>query len=506
MVSYSLSLNTGDVSIAWTPLSCPFPMEWVGLPGIVGGHTTQLILLTASIFGLQFAWGIEQAYVNVFLLELGIAKSNLAFVWLIGLLCGLLVQPVVGVVSDQCTSRYGRRRPFMIWGAIFIGFSLLTFAYCREISTWKFIHMSPLFIAIFALVILDITVNLCQACCRSLIVDVLPEKRQNEANSWAGRQSVVGHLMSYGLCSMDIEAFGFDSQLKGVCWISSVVLIVAVSISATAVKERILISSGSISVSSRLRSLVYEISSTITNLDRVLSAIFKVQLCAWYSWCTFLFYGSTLAAEVWRSSTGHLNDSKGMMRAGSLALVVFSLSATTFSVILPLLRYNLITLWIVSFIVFAAAEFLVGFINSYDRVLLIFSLLGLPWAMTVWAPFALTAERIHQLPPQEVNPDFTDQESVESQLTFQTSSTERELPENCNELAGVYMGIHNCSITLPQFISTFGSYIIFRVLEADPHDPHADNGRSIAVALQIGSIASLLAASYASKVRKLCVN
>lgn len=480
-------------------------MEWVGIPEVIGGPKVQLVLLTTSIFGLQFAWGFEQAYVNVSLLDLGVAKSNLAFVWLIGLLCGLFVQPVIGVISDQCTSRYGRRKPFMIWGAILVGFSLLSFAYCREISSWKLVSFSPRMVAIIALVVLDITVNLCQACCRSLIVDVLPEKRQNEANSWAGRQSVVGHLLSYGLCSLDVEALGFASQLKGVCWISTLVLIFAVSITATAVNERVLISSGSITVGSRLRSLVYELSETVTHLDRVLSAIFKVQLCAWYSWCTFLFYGSTFAAEIWRISAGS-NDSKEMMRAGSLALVVFSVSATAFSSVLPLLSYNLITLWIFSFILFAAAELLMGFITSYGKVLLVFSLIGMPWAMTVWAPFALTAERIHQLPPQEVNPSSSDHGSVESQLTFHTSPTDNDLPENCSELAGVYMGIHNCSITLPQFISTFGSYIIFRVLETDPNDPHADNGRSIAVALQIGSIASLLAASYAQKLRKIRVH
>jgi solute carrier family 45 protein 1/2/4 len=92
-----------------------------------------LILLTISIGGLQIAWAVELSNGSPYLLSLGLSKSLMALVWIAGPLSGSLVQPYVGIRSDNCRISWGKRKPFMIAGTIATIVSLLALAWTREI-------------------------------------------------------------------------------------------------------------------------------------------------------------------------------------------------------------------------------------------------------------------------------------------------------------------------------------------------------------------------------------
>ena len=93
-----------------------------------------MLLLTFSMIGLQFAWGTEMTYGTPYLLSLGLSKSKLSLVWVAGPLSGLIMQPVIGMVSDKSTHRWGRRRPFMIGGAVAVSLCLVVLGWAREIA------------------------------------------------------------------------------------------------------------------------------------------------------------------------------------------------------------------------------------------------------------------------------------------------------------------------------------------------------------------------------------
>lgn len=457
-------------------------------------------------------------------------KSMLSVMWIACPLCGLLVQPIVGSLSDYSTSSVGRRRPFMIWGAILVALALLVFAWSPEIGYQ--LEMSPLIIAMVAVICVDISINVCQSCCRALVVDMFPGKRQAAANGWAGFMASAGHLVSYMLGSCDLTWIGFSNQLKAVCVLYSAALLICVSISSAAVKERVLIPSLAYrepkSVVTKLAGFAKLLwSSATTNLDSKMRAIFRVQMFAWYAWFTFLFYGATYAAEVWSAAQPYTPGTSDMARKGSFALTIFSLSATIFSFILPRLPFNINNIWSVSFLIYAFAVTITGFTKSFEVVLVLFALIGISWAATLWIPFSLTAERIHCLP---TDPSIDDNAVIEASLRvvqpFDLESQNRydtiqgqragyydrrreqtehsslipDVTDGNIEHSGLYLGIHNASITIPQFVSTFGSYIIFKLMDADPQNPHEDAGRAIAATLQVGAVAALLAALYAQKV------
>ena len=68
-----------------------------------------------------------------YLLQLGLTKSKTSLVWIAGPLSGLVMQPVVGVLADSSRAKYGRRRPFMVGGALIVGVFLLVLGWTGEI-------------------------------------------------------------------------------------------------------------------------------------------------------------------------------------------------------------------------------------------------------------------------------------------------------------------------------------------------------------------------------------
>lgn len=91
-----------------------------------------LIILTISLAGLQIAWSVELSNGSPYLLSLGLSKSLMALVWIAGPLSGTLVQPYVGIRSDNCRISWGKRKPFMLAGATATIISLLALAWTKE--------------------------------------------------------------------------------------------------------------------------------------------------------------------------------------------------------------------------------------------------------------------------------------------------------------------------------------------------------------------------------------
>lgn len=92
-----------------------------------------LLVLTIAIGGLQIAWSVELSNGSPYLLSLGLSKSLMALVWIAGPLSGTLVQPYVGMLSDNCRISWGKRKPFMLVGAAATIVSLMILAWTRDI-------------------------------------------------------------------------------------------------------------------------------------------------------------------------------------------------------------------------------------------------------------------------------------------------------------------------------------------------------------------------------------
>jgi solute carrier family 45 protein 1/2/4 len=131
-----------------------------------------MVLLTLGAFGLQIGWSVEMANGSPYLLSLGLNKAALALVWIAGPLSGVVVQPYVGIKSDGCRSKWGKRRPFIVGGAAATVISLISLAWAREIVSWPLgifgagpesaaVKTAVMLFAVILVYVLDFSINVC---------------------------------------------------------------------------------------------------------------------------------------------------------------------------------------------------------------------------------------------------------------------------------------------------------------------------------------------------------
>lgn len=108
--------------------------QWHGVARVKGPEALHLPLLTFGLFAISLFWTAEMTQASPYLLSLGVSKSFMSIVLMAGPFSGLVVQPIVGVLSDNCTSKMGRRMPYMFIGTGLAMFAMLLMGYTREVA------------------------------------------------------------------------------------------------------------------------------------------------------------------------------------------------------------------------------------------------------------------------------------------------------------------------------------------------------------------------------------
>lgn len=124
----------------------------------------RIYLLSVVNFGISAAWSLEMAVTTPYFasaLKSGPVLSHV--VWVLGPISGLVMAPLVGYMSDRCTSRYGRRRPFVIAGAVGTFAGMMLFPHAREIAARLFSaelkHRATLVVAVLSFALMDFSIN-----------------------------------------------------------------------------------------------------------------------------------------------------------------------------------------------------------------------------------------------------------------------------------------------------------------------------------------------------------
>ncbi|CAG8498279.1 9096_t:CDS:2 [Ambispora gerdemannii] len=388
--------------------------------------TTKMVLLTT------FVAGVELAYGTPYLLSLGLSKSSTSLVWIAG--------PLSGMLSDTCTSIYGRRRPFLLGGSIAVICSFMFIGWTREIvfaifGKSDFSIKLTIWVAVISIYVLDFAINTVQACIRALIVDSLPPSQQEEGTAWAGKMGGIGSVVGYFMGFVDLIAifpFFGDTELKVLCVLASLTLIACNVITWYSVKEMVYCSKKSQHVKNVFASTFETLASIIKSI-RYLPApaqqICNVLFFASIGWFPFLFYSTTWVSELYKktSAAGNsppLENSQDPVgdatRAGSYALLVHSIVSLMSSFTLPFLvspsgsatMYNaskfswksyfrlpfpflsLPKLWTISHFIMALAMLSTWFVVTVSQATFLYGILGIAWAVSTWAPFSILAEFI----------------------------------------------------------------------------------------------------------------
>ncbi|KYK55584.1 hypothetical protein DCS_07547 [Drechmeria coniospora] len=553
----------------------------VGESSVKGGpEVVRMTLLTFAAIGItyacspftalplsfvlarRFTWGIEMTYCTPYLLTLGLTKSNTSLIWIAGPLSGLIVQPVVGVLSDEHTSKWGRRRPLMVAGAVVAAVSLLVLGYTREIVGLVMrgdeqSKMPTIVLAVLAIYVVDFAINAVMSCARSLIVDILPLEKQQAGAAWSSRMSAVGHMVGYAAGSVDlVKVFGTtlgDAQFQQLTVIAALSIVGSTAVTCLAVTEKVLVSTKE-AKRHPIKNVAGQIYTTLRHLPPRIQAICWAQFWSWIGWFPFLFYGTTWVGETYfrydvppeaKQSKDALGD---MGRIGSTALLVYSVVTFVGAFALPLLvkspadeaakmshpsvavagaggtwrkrRPDLVMTWIGGQLLFAAAMSMAPLARSFRFATILLCLCGLPWTIALWAPTALLGVEVNKLSgasyqrldeePDIELPTVHPNDAADCAEEADASGT-----STTAELSGIYFGILNIYTTLPQFVGTFIASIVFTILEPGKSPelsddaPAADKGASsgktnaISVCLFIGAICSVVATFATRKLHYL---
>ncbi|KAK8542509.1 hypothetical protein V6N13_136918 [Hibiscus sabdariffa] len=400
------------------------------------------IVVVASIAaGIQFGWALQLSLLTPYVQTLGVPHVWAAFIWLCGPISGLLVQPIVGYSSDRCTSRFGRRRPFIAAGACFVALAVFFIGFAKDIGhrAGDSLHSptKPRAVAIFVtgFWILDVANNMLQGPCRALLADLSADdhKRMRIANGWFSFFMAIGNVLGYAAGSfanlnkllpftVTTACDVYCANLK-TCFLIDIVFLMSVTITAiTIVKETPLVSKEDPDRDEGGSSCAFfgELGTAFKTLKKPMWILLLVTCLNWIAWFPFLLYDTDwMGVEVYGGNVkGSENQQKLYdqgVRAGALGLMINSIVLAFASLGLePVSRLigGVKNLWgVVNFILAACLAGTVGVtklaeawrnklgpqilhpppINIKGSALALFGLLGIPLAVTFSIPFALAS-------------------------------------------------------------------------------------------------------------------
>ncbi len=167
--------------------------------------TAQFLNFCLGFFGLQFAWQMRIILSGPVTEGLGASPFLYGLIWLAGPFTGMVVQPLVGTLSDKTVSPFGRRRPYLLTGALLSAVALWIFPNSENVAMYfhrllgiALPEWTALFIAAIMIWVIDACVNIAQGPYRALIPDVVPPEQHSIANSYISLAIGLGSVIAAG--------------------------------------------------------------------------------------------------------------------------------------------------------------------------------------------------------------------------------------------------------------------------------------------------------------------
>lgn len=474
---------------------------------------------------LQIVWSTIFSHGSAYLFSLGITKPQSSLIWAIAPICGTIIHPLVGAIADNSRLRWGRRRPFILGGAVGIIMSLTALAWISKlvltlskvfgIHSQESIRITTQYGTITCIILLNISIQPLQSGVRALIVDVCPSEQQSIASAWAGRFTGIGNILGYMLGSLPLGFVSHDHEawrFRYLSLLSVSVLAVTVAITTYFIHEedpdeRSYEPQGGFPPLRILRN----VRAGLRNMPPQARRVCTIQFFAWMGWFGFLFYSTSYISRLYLDEGRRFGIEFGLhpelktdgIRVGTIASLLFAIVALATTIVVP--RFARSTdfampfsekaafinrigrlrqthkIWAMSHLLYAMCAFSTFFISSTIAGVTLVGLTGISWGVTQWAPFTLLGEEIA------------------THHVEQDSSLENNGQPLSSIHSGAMMGVHNAAISAPQILAALGSSFIFWFVEGKKF---REDGHGIAWILRISGMAALVAAWLAWQLKR----
>ena len=383
--------------------------------------------LSFGFFGVQIAYALQSANISRIFQTLGADPHDLSFFWILPPLMGILVQPIVGTLSDKTWTRFGRRIPYLFVGALVavlvmcllpnagsFKFDSLLWNTSGEMGSFTFfisaLGITMLF-GLMMLMFLDTSVNMAMQPFKMLVGDMVNEKQKAKAYSiqsfLCNAGSVAGYLFPIFFTMLGIA----NEAPKGIVpdsviwsfYIGAAILILCVIYTSVKVKEwnpQEYAEYNGVAKESE-GSKNSEKSEGSANwfvlLKNAPSTFWKVGLVQFFCWAAFLYMWTyttgTVAETVWNSTD---TTSKAFQDAGNWVGVLFAVQAVgsvIWAAVLPQFKNTKIA-YSLSLVLGGIGFIMVPFITDQYMLFVPFLLIGCAWAAMLAMPFTFVTNAL----------------------------------------------------------------------------------------------------------------
>ena len=415
----------------------------------------RIIEMNVGFFGLQFSFGLQQANMGPIYGFLGADEATMPLLWLAGPMTGLLVQPIIGAMSDRTQSRWGRRTPYFLIGAIICSISLFLMPYS-----------SALWMAASLLWILDAGNNSTMEPYRAYVADrLVPDQRatgfltQSAFTGLAQTLSYLAPTLLTAFVAKDVlDANGIPVIVKIAFIIGAILSISTIVWSVWRVPELPMTAQEKADLVGKpmtVKATLGEIGSAIKDMPRAMRQLSLAMLCQWYAMFAYWQYitfavGRSIYDTSDPSSAAFRDATLTTQQAGALYNFIAFLGALLLIPIVRKLGARLVHA--ICLTASGAAMLLIPGVETPAALFVLMLGIGIGWAGMMGNTYVMLADVI----PPERN--------------------------------GIYMGIFNMFIVIPMLIQTLTMPLFYEpLLGSDPRNVLLLGG----VLMLVGAVATM---------------
>jgi maltose/moltooligosaccharide transporter len=389
----------------------------------------QIWNMSFGFFGIQFGFALQNGNASRILTSFGAEVEHLSWFWLAAPLTGMIIQPIIGYYSDHTWTSLGRRRPYFLAGAIFASAALLFMPNSAVLAS----ILPPLYVGAGILMMMDASFNVAMEPFRALVADLLPSDQRTLGFSiqtfLIGLGAVVGSLLPYilanffGMQKATLAEGEVPAEVTLSFYVGAAVFLVAILWTVISTKEY---PPDEYNKADKEKTPskkgLAQIISDFAEMPKTMKQLGLVQFFSWFAlFSMWVFTSRAVATHVYGLSPDDIT-SKTYQDAGNWVGVIFGIYngvSAIYALFLPTIALKLGRKLTHSVSLVAGGIGLISIYFIHDPMLLIFSMVGvgMAWASILAMPYAILAGAI---PSHKM---------------------------------GIYMGVFNFFITLPQIFN-----------------------------------------------------
>jgi maltose/moltooligosaccharide transporter len=422
----------------------------------------QLFNMSFGFLGIQFGWGLQLANMSAIYERLGASPDQVPGLWLAAPMTGLLVQPIIGALSDRTWGRLGRRRPYFLTGAILASIALFVMP-----------TSSSLLMAASLLWILDASINVSMEPFRAFVADKLDASQRTAGFVMQSLMIGVGASLANALPYIfgrfgvtGSTASGIPLSVKYAFQLGAAVFLLAVIWTVVTTGEHPPEDMAAFERAKRERRgvgpLLAEIGEAIRDMPATMKQLAVVQFVTWLGlFCMWLYFVPAVARHVFGATDPQSAVYTQGIEWGGFAMAFYSLTCFVVALVLPQVAAATSRKAVHAMALVCGGVGLLSVYLIHNQYLLLLSMcgVGVAWASILSMPYAILSGA---LPPARM---------------------------------GVYMGVFNFFIVTPEIIASLFFGRVTRALFG------ANNPNAPLYVVMIGGVCFFVAALLVARVR-----